>query len=312
MPYWFLMALLSPLLWALVAIIDNHFVHGVYEDEYDGMVVSGVFQLLPWLLVPLGVVEFILPNVEMATLAFLAGGLFILAFLCYFRTLFVHNDSALAEIFWNLSVVVVPFFAWLLVGEVLKGVHYAGIGVAFLGTLLFNFDGGVKRVGFLRVAFPMMGAVIFLSLSMVLSRQVYEALKPDFWSVFLIFSLGATITSFVALTIMRKNVFEKVKKIITLSKKYFLYFCLAEGLSLGSTITSQKAISLAPAVSFVSVLESLVPGFVMIFSLFLIQIMKIMKVSGTNVDVYKRQLSGAGIKIFALVLVVIGIYITVV
>lgn len=310
MPYWFLMALFSPLLWALVAIIDNHFVHGIYEDEYDGMVISGVFQLLPWLLVPLGVVEFTFPGVEMAALAFLAGGLFILAFLCYFRTLFVHNDSALAEIFWNLSVVVVPFFAWLLVGEVLKGANYAGIGIAFLGTLLFNFDGGVKRVGFLRVAFPMLGAVVFLSLSMVLSRQVYEALKPDFWSVFLLFSLGATMTSLVVLIIMREDAFRKVKKIATLSKEYLLYFCLAEGLSLGSTFTSQRAISLAPAVSFVSVLESLVPGFVMLFSLFMVQIIK---VSGqTNVgDVYKRQLSGAVIKIFALALVVIGIYITV-
>jgi uncharacterized membrane protein len=305
---WFLMALIAPILWALVSIIDNYSVHGIYEDEYDGMVVSGVFQSLPWLLVPLGVIGFTFPAIEVATLALFSGGLFILAFFCYFRALFVSNDSALMQILWNLSVPVVPFFAWLVIGEVLTAMHYAGIGIAFFGTLLFNFDGTVKRIGFRRIMLPMLGAVGFLSLSMVVAKKAYQLPDADFWSIFLLFSLGATVTSLVALALGKKNPFEKAKKIATLSGKYFFFFLVAEGLSLGGTITSQKAISLAPAVSFVAVIESLVPVFVMMFSLFLIQMMKVSGHAAVG-DVYKGQLSGAGIKILALAFVVIGIYI---
>jgi hypothetical protein len=112
------------------------------------------------------------------------------------------------------------------------------------------------------------------------------------------------------LAIGKHSAFERAKKIATLSRKFFLLFIIAEGLSLAGTIASQMAISLAPAVSFVAVIESLVPVFVMLISLFLI---RIMKVSGQTAigDVYKGQLSGAGIKIIALAFIVIGISIVV-
>ena len=306
MQNWFLIALIAPCLWAMVAIIDTYFVHGVYEDEYDGAVISGVFQSLPWLLVPLGVIGFAFPPVEVAALALFSGGLFILAFFCYFKALFVSNDSALMQILWNVSVPVVPFFAWLVIGEVLTPVHYAGIGIAFLGTLLFNFDDTVKRIGFRRIALPMLGAVVFLSLSMVVAKKAYQLPDVDFWSIFLLFSIGATITSLVVLAIGQRGAFERAKKITTLSGKYFFFFLTAEGLSLIATMTSQKAISLAPAVSFVAVIESLVPVFVMLISLVIVFVFR--NTEKVDVNPYRNQVSGMGIKILALVFIAVGIY----
>lgn len=302
---WLLVALIAPCLWAIVAIIDTHFVHGVYEDEYDGTVISGVFQSLPWLLVPLGVIEFTFPGIEIAAVALAAGGFFLLSFFRYFKALFVSNDTALMQTFWNVSVLIVPFFAWLLIGEVLTSTHYIGIGGAFLGIMLFNFDGKVKGIGFFKIAFPMFWAVVFLSFSMVVARMAYD-LTSDFWSVFLLFSLGATIAAFIILTIGKKNPFQRAKKIAILSRKYFFFFVIAESLSIVATLTSQKAISLAPAVSFVAVIESLVPVFVMLISLVIVLIFRNTK----KIDVvpYRNQFSDAGIKILALVFIAVGIY----
>ena len=82
METWFLVALIAPFLWAIVAIIDTYFVDGVYEDEYDGTIISGGFQSLPWLLVLFGVVDFTFPGFELASLALLAGGFFFFSFFC--------------------------------------------------------------------------------------------------------------------------------------------------------------------------------------------------------------------------------------
>ncbi|OGI13934.1 MAG: hypothetical protein A2878_01245 [Candidatus Moranbacteria bacterium RIFCSPHIGHO2_01_FULL_54_31] len=302
---WLLVALIAPCLWAIVAIIDTHFVHGVYEDEYDGAVISGVFQLLPWLLVPLGVIEFAFPGAEIAVLALSAGGFFLFSFFYYFKALFVSNDTALMLTFWNVSVLVVPFFAWLLIGEVLTSAHYAGIGIAFLGIILLNFDGKVKGVGFMKIALPMFGAVVFLSFSMVVARMVYE-LTSDFWSVFLLFSLGAAIAAFVILTIGKKSPVQRARKIAKLSRKHFLFFTTAEGLSIVATLTSQKAISIAPSVSFVAVVESLVPVFVMLISFAIVFIFRNMK--RIDVSSYRNQVSGVGVKVLALAFITVGIY----
>lgn len=302
---WLLIALIAPCLWAIVAIIDTHFVHGVYEDEYDGAVISGVFQSLPWFLVPLGIIGFAFPGTEVAVVALLAGGLILLSFFCYFKALFVSNDSALMQTFWNVSILVIPFFAWLFIGEVLTRTHYVGIVVAFIGIILFNFGRKVKKIGFFTIALPMFGAVVFLSLSMVVARMAYE-LTPDFWSVFLLFSLGATIAAFAILAIGKKNPLQRAKKIANLSRKHFLFFTTAEGLSIVATLTSQKAISIAPAVSFVAVIESLVPVFVMIISLIIVLVFRNTK--KIDVILYRNQFSDAGLKILALTFIVVSIY----
>lgn len=303
---WFLWALIAPFFWALVSIIDTYFVHDVYEDEYDGTMVSGLFQLLPWLLVPFGVVEFAFPEARVAGLAFLAGGMLISSFFFYFRALFVSNDSATMQILWNVSVLVVPFFAWLFIGEVLTSMHYVGIAVAFIGILLFNLDGKMKRIGFSRVMLPMVGAIVLLSLSMVVVREVQQP-EADFWSIFLVFSSGATVTSLAILAIGRKSPSERIKRIAALSGKYFIFFTLAELLSGMATITSQKAISLAPAVSFVAVIESLVAVFVMIISLFIAFAFRNTKL--IDVAPFWNQVSGWKVKVFALAFIAIGIYI---
>lgn len=309
METWFLVALIAPFLWAIVAIIDTYFVQGVYEDEFDGTIISGVFQSLPWFLVLFGIIKFTFPSVAVGILSSLAGGFFLFSFYFYFKALFVSNDTALMQILWNISVLAVPFFAWLLIGEVLTPMHYMGIAIAFFGITLFNLDKKVKRVGLAKIVWPMTGAVVFLSLSMVIVKEAYMFPVADFWNIFLLFSLGATCTSLIIFFIGKRSPLQRIKKIITLSKQYYFVFFVAEGISLVATMTSQKAISLAPVVSSVTVIESLVPVFVMIISFFIVLFSRHAK--WINIETYRNQVSGAGIKILALACIIMGIYIIV-
>lgn len=308
---WLLIAFIAPFLWALVAVIDTYFVHGIYSDEYDGTVVSGLFQIVPWILVLMGVIQFSFPGTEIAFLALFAGGFFITSFFCYFWALFVSNDTALMQTIWSLSIPAVPFFSWIILGEILLPMHYIGIGIALFGVLLFHFDAKVKRVGFFKIALPMFAAVVFLSLSMVIGKKAYEfSDQPDFWSIYLLFSTGAVITSFLILIIGRgRQSLGKLRHIASISKRYFIPFFLSESLSLIATVASQKAISLAPSVSYVVVIESLVPVFIMLISLAIFFIT--MNMGKFNSDIYREQFSGATVKIFATAFIALGIYIVV-
>lgn len=303
---WLLIAFIAPFLWALVNIIDVYFVESVYEDEYDGAMISGMFQIVPWFLVPLGVIPFTFPGMEAGLLAFLGGSAFLLSFFFYFRALFSRNDVAMIQVLWNLSVPLVPFLAWLLLGERLDAVHYAGIALAFLGAVLLSLDSNIRSNGFVATARIMALAVFFLSLSMVIEERAYT-LAGDFWSVFLLFSAGATVSGISLSLLDAKGSLERIRHISGLSRKYFLVFLSAETLALFGTLTSQRAIDLSPSVSFVAVIESLVPAFVIAVSFFL-SIVLLAKNQELARKLYADQLVGLRMKVVALVIIVYGIY----
>lgn len=308
---WFLLAFMAPILWAAVTLLDTYFVESVYTDAMDGAVISGLFQSLPWLLVPLGLIEFNYPGHASALCALAAGALFLLAFLAYFKALFVANDGALMELIWNLNVLVVPFLAWLLIGERLEPAHYIGIALAFAGLAGFAFDARVQTRQARQIAMIMLAAVVALALSMVASKQAYQLnMSGDaFWSVFLLYCAGASATA-VLLLIMRGPAHAGMQagRIIHLSRRYFMVFFLAEMLSLTGTLASQGAISLAPAVSFVAVIESLVPVFVMAASLLLAARLRI---AGQHelAAAYRAQFSNPSRKTLALAMIASGIYV---
>lgn len=302
---WFSLAFVAPLLWAVVFVIDTYLIDSVYEDEFDGAMVTGVFQLLPWLLVPLGVIQFTPFATQEMILAVIAGMLLLFSFFCYFKALFVLNDAALMQILWNISVLLVPFLSFLIAGEVLLPVHYIGIGIAFLGVILFSFHGASAR-DFPQIALPMLGAIVFLSLSAVVSKEVYKT-SPEFWSVFLLFSLGAISAVAVLLVFDKKPLQKRVVWMRNLNKKYIVVFLISELFTALGVITSQGAIRLAPSVSFVILIESLTPVFGMMISLGLVLYFKVIG-HEKGKELYQQQFAGLTKKIVAIVLISIAIY----
>lgn len=299
---WFLMALLAPFLWSLVVLLDVYFVHQVYKKAHEGTVISGLFQGCVVLLVPF--VGFTWPG-DTAGLLFVAGGVaFIASFHWYFKSMFLVGDGALVQILWNLTTIIVPVFAWAIAGESLSLANYAGVAIAFVGGTALAWDGKIEKKDLFAVSKMMIPAILLLSFSMVLQKRGYEIVGDhSFWPGFFLFSFGVVIGGMLVFLIHneRKNL---LKRVGSMSWKYLFIFFLAECLSVSGTLASQKAISLAPGVSLVAVIESLVPVFVMMNSLLAAVIFRNHAMGAE----YSKQTTGIKSKVMSIVFIAAGIY----
>lgn len=305
---WFFMALLAPFFMALVNILDIYFVDGVYKDEWDGLFIFSFFQLIPWGAYLLGLVHLGHPNSQALTLALLAGGCLSICIFFYFKSLFTTNDMVSIQVIASLSIPLVPFLSWIISGERLAMIHYVGLGIAFLGALLLSLNKKIEKRAFRTVGFTMIGMVFFLSLSMVIQGSVYRLVRGDFWTGFLLFSMGATITGLVFLLAFdSRPLLKRVMQMVTLVKKYSAFFIMAEGFNLMGVISAQRAISLSPSVSFVSVIESLTPAFVLFLSFILVGVFLFFNRRRAE-QIYRAQLSTSGVKSIACSIMALGIY----
>ncbi|KKQ27375.1 MAG: hypothetical protein US42_C0010G0022 [Candidatus Magasanikbacteria bacterium GW2011_GWC2_37_14] len=304
--HWLVVSFLAPLLWALVNVIDVYFVGGVYKDELDGTIISGLFQIVPIIFILFFLSKLNFSFDSFLLLAVFAGFLFNLSFYFYFKALFRHNDVALLQILWSLTIVVVPVLSFVFFGEKLGGFKYLGMLITLIGAVLLSFNGKLQAKLSWKYFWIMMGAVGFLSLSMVIENQVYTHLAErgqNFLSGFLFFSIGAFLNGLFFVFFGKRNP-------LSLVKKYFKVFVIAEVINVFGIFASQRAIDQAPSVSYVAVVESFVPVFIMIFSLLILfYFLYIVKKRNEVVElIYKEQIVGIGIKIFATLVMAIGIY----
>jgi len=87
-------------------------------------------------------------------------------------------------------------------------------------------------------------------------------------------------------------------------------FILGEGITFLGNLSSQRALSVAPSVSYVATIEAFVPVFVLIFSLLIVVIAKIFNTKFSVIKkIYQDQLQGVSLKIVAIIIMAIGIYI---
>lgn len=304
---WLIVAFLAPFFWAIMNIIDAYFVSSVYEDEWDGGIISSLFQLSAWLLVVFGLVEFQFPGTWPAFIAITSGILLAFSFFYYFRTLFVSHDVVVIGSIWNLSVPLVPFLAWLIVGERLSRMDYFGIILAFVGATLFVVHKRIREKNLWSVIKNMLFAVTLLSLSMVLQNWVYDHAHIEFWTGFLLFSSGSALAGILMIAIDKRSLKDRVVHLQELAQKHVHIFFFAEFLGLLAILSSQRAISLSPSVSYVAAIESAVPVFVMILSfIFALFLFKTNLVKARQI--FTDQLDAIGIKIMACVLIAFGIY----
>lgn len=102
----------------------------------------------------------------------------------------------------------------------------------------------------------------------------------------------------------------KKKHLLKLNGKYYKWFFCTELLVLSGVLFSQRTIDLCPAVSFVAVIESFQPAFIILISGL---IYYTAKNCSLNTDKFERlheeQLAGGRTKLIAIAIMAIGIYI---
>jgi len=318
--HWLLLSFCAPALWALVNIIDVYFVKEIYTDEWDGTIISGLFQIIPWCFF-ITFVNFgdsfsllfsspgsFAPD-RLVWFAIVGGFLFVASFFFYFKALFKNIDVALAQIIWSLPIVFVPLISYVIGTEVLGWNKYVGIAVTLLGLIVLSLSGYIRQNINIKYLFVMMMAVIIFSLSMIFEDAAYTRIdslgygNDGFWFVFAMFSLGAVLAGVFFAMIKKRNPW-------SLIKKYWKVFVLAEGISFIGTLTSQRSIDIAPAVSYVATTETFVPVFVMVFSgIIVLWLFLFRKKLSLAREIYSEQIKGFWIKLLSTLIMALGVYI---
>lgn len=302
---WLIIALFAPALWALVNIIDVYFVSEIYEDEYEGTVIMGLFQIIPWFFVPF--IKFDFPDIHIIALSVLGGILALASMFFYFKALFHSRDIATIQVFWNLVALAVPVLAFILIGERLSGLAYLGILIAFSGVIFLTLNKEIRKRNVKRLAMIMSAAVLFFSLSMIIQEKVYS--NTSFFGGLIFFSLGYFMGGVLLFGFRKSNM---TKRLVYLSKNFFIWFLAAELITQVGVISSQRAIFLSPAVSFVAVIESLQPAFILIISALLFGLFSLSFIKLGKREIFRKlyaeQVFAKKSKIFAIIVMAIGVY----
>ncbi|MFZ1720700.1 MAG: hypothetical protein WAU28_05170 [Candidatus Moraniibacteriota bacterium] len=301
MQTWLLVAFIAPFLWALVVLLDVYFTQKAYSEAAEGTIISAFYQGIVLLSIPF--VGYSWPSSGWMFL--LSGMCFIFSCHWYLRSLVIGGDGAIAQIVWNFSILLVPVFAWIISGEELQSVHYIGVALVFLGVVFFAWDKSLSRHLHRRIVKNMLPAIGAISLSMALQKEGFNE-APDFLPGFFTFSLGVVAGGCVTFLFhpRKRDIASRITK---LCKRYWHSFLLGETLSVIAVFSSSYAISLAPSISFIVIIESLIPVFVMFFSFLLSRLFFVLKRPEYRA-LYEEQVVHIGRKVSALAVVIFGIY----
>jgi drug/metabolite transporter (DMT)-like permease len=301
---WLLIAFIAPFFWAVVNVVDVYFVEEVFHNAYDGAIITGFSQIIPFLIFVF--VGFQVPDAGAIFFAMLGGFFLVTAYFFYFKTLFVTSDATLIQILWNSLAILVPILAFIFLRERLTLVQYFGIAITFFGAMYLTLNKKIMEKNIKKVLGIMSGAILFFSLMMILTRDVYSS--TSFSAGITFFSLGGLIAGIFFYFIRMKKFGSG--NFLKMGKKYYKWFLLSEIATLAGVLTSQRAIDVSPSVSFVAAIESFQPAFIVIVSMIIFFLLGSYLGIKKNVveKIYKEQLCGLGSKIFSIVIMAVGIY----
>ena len=183
------------------------------------------------------------------------------------------------------------------------------MGIVLVGTTVLYLNKKSNLNFFGKYLGTMMGAVFFLSLSMICTDRVYGYMMKNnfgdqgFLLAFACFTFGAFLSGLLLAMFKKRNPWHFIKK-------YWKIFLLLEGVTTLGNFASQKAIDIAPSVSFVATVETFVPAFVLLFSLIILFFVKYFHKGDKTLvrEIYGGQLNGVWIKILAIITMSFGIY----
>lgn len=256
---WLLIAVIPPLLYAIVSLFDAYCVdRQIFDNARDATIISALFGAIPLLAPALGMYDIQLPAPKVTAIAFLTGVAFTLHIYYYLEALFQRNDVVLGETIQNLSVLCVPFLAYFLIDEILTPIHYVGIGIAALGIVFMYCHKKPSVSGNFAGCGKMLISMLLFSLTLIAGEWVYQ--HTSFWDGYMVFSFGMFAAGCAMYLIGNKS---RIPKIVCARWRFFL---LAEGLTTIGILCSQRAVDISPSVTFIAITESLVAFFILLLS----------------------------------------------
>lgn len=301
---WLLMAVVTPTFWAACCVLDSCLIgDNIYRRPSDGAIVSCLFCLVPILFsLSIGTPEIvaIVGDKDIPMMSIVAGLAFAVHLFYYFRTLHKLNDVSGAETFISLSVLIVPFFAWILLGERLPGHFYLAFFIAASGVLLQCLP-VIRKVG-LTLFINMLITTTAVSLSMVLQSSALES------HGFIVSTVFFNLTVFcVAIVFVVAN--SRVRsRVINIFRNFPIILITGEVLSVLAVLSSHRATQFGPSVSIVALIECLLPLIIIALSSALISVNRYCPLLSNQLQsTLSLQLQGMQMKVGALSLLIISL-----
>lgn len=297
---WLVLALITPLLWSIVVLIDDNLVRGIYRSPHTGAMVSGFFGLLP--LISLLWLEVNYMEPFLIGVAVLGGFLTILNYYFYFQALEIEVPSIVIAMF-SLTPAILPFLAYALLGESLtKGQITGFIVILFFTFFLAAID--VKKFKFSKALAPVAVASVFVAFALICSKYVYE--RTDFYSGYIYFCVGMGLGGlfFFYLKFFQNKRSKKQIKGIKKNKLVYVLVALVltELINIAAEFTSNLAVSKGP-VSLVEVIQNTQPMYMLIIALLLYPLFP---------KYFREAKEGrVGFKIFMMLGIVVGVALTI-
>lgn len=258
---WFYLALIAPLLFAVVNLIDDNLIHHVYKGPYFGAIISGLFGALP--LVSLLFLDLAHVTPLVAILGTMAGYFTVLYLYFYFRALEVESPSVVIALM-SLSLAIIPIFAYFFLGERLHVTQMAGFMVVLLASVGLATT-GIRHFKFTPALLPVLAAALVSDAAVLISKHVYQS--TDFYTGYMYFSIGMGIGALYFLYVLQFLQAEDIiKDLKRNSKKVITLLVIAEFIAIVAEFAQNLAISQGP-VSLVTVLEGVQPLYVLLIAL---------------------------------------------
>lgn len=257
---WFYLALLVPLLYAVVNLIDDNLLQFVYKNRYTATVMAGVSGTLP--LLSLFFLEFNNIPTNLALLSMFAGALTVGFYFYYFKSLQLDSPSVVVALF-SLAPATIPFLAYFIVDEKLAAQQIIGFSIVLLASLGLAVS-DIRNFKFSKALIPALIAVVFMDAVAITNKYVYN--NADFYPAYMYFSLGMGITAFLFYFVRFSENNEALTRIARKFKKLIPILIFVELLGLLAEFLLSLAISRGP-VSLVKVIEGSQPMFVLLIAL---------------------------------------------
>ena len=257
---WFYLALLVPLLSAIVNLLDDNLLQFVYKSPYVAGVSAGFYGSLP--LLSLFFLDAHALPANLGILAFLAGMLTLLYYLFFFKGLDSEVPSIVVAMF-GLAPATIPFFAHFIVHEKLAMLQVLGFMIVLVASLGLAVT-DIKKLKFSKALIFVTIAVVFMDASSIMTKYVYQ--RADFYSVYMYFSAGIGAGALAVFLYKYDDNIKAIKLISKSIKRLLPLFMLTELIGVSAEFTANQAISRGP-VSLVKVIEGIQPMFVLLIAL---------------------------------------------
>lgn len=258
---WFILALISPLLFAIINLIDDHMLKHVYRSPHSGAIVSSLFAGLPLLSV------FFLDTKPISlgfiSVAVFTGFMASVLYYNYFRSFEDEPPSIIAAVLGT-SPLILSILGYLFLNERLSLIQIVGGAIVLSASILLVLK-KEKKYKLSNSFKHLLFALLALSAYTFLSKFLYN--NVDFYTAYMFITTGVVLGGLFFIFYLyfadRTYVLKDLKKSF---RKFFPIFLVTELLAITAEVTSSIAISKGP-VSIVKSIENIQPMYVLLLAI---------------------------------------------